>query len=142
MKKRPPAPDQSNKIHKLPTPSEEATHKAICTYMRSQYPHAIWFSDGSGIRLSIGMAVKQSYLRCKRSLPDFWVMLPKGGYHALIVEIKREGITLKKKNGEWKEEHFKEQQEMIDRLNELNYHASFKFGFDQIKAHIDWYMAL
>ena len=122
---------------------EESEHKAICNYLRMQYPKVIFLSDLSGVKMSIGLAKKIKNLKCDRGIPDLIILHPKFRFSGLIIEIKATDEVIYKKNGELrKSEHLEEQQDMINRLNKIGYCAKFGVGFDECKRIIDWYMEL
>lgn len=62
-------------------------------------------------------------------------------YAGLMIELKREGTRIYKKNGELvSNEHIQEQAEMLNELRERGYAARFAVGFDQAKQIIDEYL--
>lgn len=62
-------------------------------------------------------------------------------YAGLMIELKREGTRIYKKNGELvSNEHIQEQAEMLNELRERGYAARFAVGFDQAKQIIDDYL--
>lgn len=119
---------------------EEIIHKQICNYIKAKYPYVIFTSEPSGLRLPIGLAVKLKYLRSGAKLPDLWILEPAGEYHGLFIEIKAEGIL--KKNGEYKTTHILYQADVIERLIDKGYYASFAVGFDEAIGIINDYMEL
>jgi hypothetical protein len=119
---------------------EENLHIAICNYLKLQYPNVIFTSEASGVRMTIGQAVKLKKMRSGGKLPDLWILEPRGGYHGLFLEIKAEGIL--KKDGSFKTKHIEEQNDTIQDLLDKGYHATFVVGFDEAKDEIDSFMAL
>ena len=119
---------------------EENLHIAICNYLKLQYPNVIFTSEASGVRMTIGQAVKLKKMRSGGKLPDLWILEPRGGYHGLFIELKAEPYL--KKDGWFKTNHIKEQAETIARLMDKGYAATFAVGFDDTKATIDSYMAM
>lgn len=99
---------------------EEKVQIAICKYLRLQYPNVIFTCDlASGIRLTMGQAVKHKSMRSSRGQPDLFIAHSKGpktaavikeaagikGYHrimvayeytGLFIELKRDGTPLKR----------------------------------------------
>ena len=123
--------------------SEYSEHKAIANYIKMQYPDVIFTSDSSGIKLSIGAAMKMLALKSKCKIPDLIIFEPQGKYNGLIIEIKKTGEKLYKKDGiTFKSEHLEEQHKTIERLNSKGYYACFGIGFDQCKEIIDKYFKL
>lgn len=128
--------------------SEKTTHKAVCDYMRYAYPKVLFNSDLSGsMRLTIGQAKAFKNLRSNRGFPDLMIMEPRGSFHGLFIELKKEGqeIYCKKKADEYgnpvlKDDHLKEQNEVIQALKERGYYACFAIGFDEARKIIDAYL--
>lgn len=61
-------------------------------------------------------------------------------YAGLMIEIKKSGTRLKKKNGEWATPHIEEQVETLEKLRERGYRAEFAVGFEEAKKIIDEYL--
>jgi len=120
--------------------SEYSVHKSVSNYIKMQYPNVIFTSDSSGIRLSIGNALKMLALKSKDKIPDMIILQPEGNYKALIIEIKAEDKTPFLKDGSLsKNKHIKEQNNTLQKLNEIGYKAVFGVGFDHCKEIIDKY---
>lgn len=124
----------------------------VADYIRLQYPSVIFHSDfGSGIKLTMGQAIKQKRLNGgRRSWPDMFiaetviVKRKDGAYEGLsglFVELKREGTRIFKKDGKLvADEHIREQFDMLMDLRARGYAAEFGIGFDATKKLIDSYM--
>jgi hypothetical protein len=126
----------------------------VADYIRLQYPSVIFHSDfGSGIKLTMGQAIKQKRLNGgRRSWPDMFIaetVISKirhddGSYNAysgLFVELKREGTRIFKKDGKLvADEHIREQFDMLHDLRARGYAAEFGIGFEATKKLIDDYM--
>jgi hypothetical protein len=115
----------------------------VADYIRLQYPDVIFHSDfGSGIKLTMGQAIKQKRLNGgRRSWPDMFLAEPKGKYAGLMIELKKEGVRVYKKDGTLvSDEHIREQYDMLEQLRRRGYAANFACGFDEAKALIDRYM--
>lgn len=61
-------------------------------------------------------------------------------YAGLMIELKKDGTRLKKKNGDWASEHIAEQAEVLAELDKRGYMAVFAVGFDEAKKIIDEYL--
>jgi hypothetical protein len=73
---------------------EENLQVAVCQYLRLQYPLVIFMSDiASGLRLSIGQAVKSKKLRSSRGQPDLFIAesRPNQDYKNGITELPSSG---------------------------------------------------
>jgi hypothetical protein len=118
---------------------EETIHQQLCAYIRAQYPTIIFTSEPSGLRLPIGQATKLKKLRSGSKLPDLWILERRANYGGLFIELKAEAIH--KKNGELKkDDHLEGQAEMIERLKEKGYAATFAVGFDEARMEVDMYL--
>lgn len=126
----------------MPLKKEESLQIQICHYLRSQYPGTLWTCDlSSGMKLTIGQAIKAQKMREVRGYPDIMIHHPNGPYHGLVLELKKAGIKLTKKDGvTLKDDHIKEQHAVLKRFANKGYKASFGIGFDNTRAIIDQYM--
>jgi len=122
---------------------EESLQIAVSKYLRLVYPNVMFTSESSGIRLTMGQAIKAKKQRSQRGLPDMLIFEPRGGYFGLMLELKRDGESPFKRNGKLKAGlHLSEQYEAIKKLNFNGYRSFFAVGFDQAREIIDHYMSL
>lgn len=128
----------------------------VADYIRLQYPTVIFHSDfGSGIKLTMGQAIKQKRLNGgRRAWPDMFIAeqsvrhedisdhaIGEWNYAGLFIELKREGTRIFKKDGALvADEHIREQFDMLHDLRARGYAAEFACGFDEAKKLIDDYM--
>lgn len=134
---------------------EEEIQIQLAQYLVIVYPDVLFHSDvGSGVRLPIKLAKKAKDLNWgRRGWPDLFIAkkatvtepAQNGGlkqkfYGGLFLELKAEGIKLKKKNGEWAKEHFAEQAAVLEELRKAGYKAEFAIGFSEAKNLIDEYL--
>lgn len=131
---------------------EEDTHREICNYTKLTYPDVIFHSDGSGLKLPMGLAKKYAALKSSRAIPDFFLAEPRGGYAGLYLEIKREGEVIFKQDGSLRKkitknprtgeeyDHLYEQAKMLDRLMHKGYQAQFVIGVRMATDVIDEYL--
>ena len=122
--------------------SEAKEHEQLCTWIKLQYPGVVFNSDLSGIKLTIGQAVKAKKMRSSRAFPDLVIYEQRKGYNGLFIELKKTGEKLFKRNGEYKTEHLKEQAEMLEKLTQRGFMAVFAIGFDEAKKIIKDYFEL
>lgn len=121
--------------------TEKNVHQQVCTYIDLQYPTIIYTSDASGMRCSMGLRMELKRKRCKRyKIPDLLILHPNKGYHGLILEIKKDGEKITKRDGEYVDEHIEEQAKTLCRLKEIGFAASFAIGFNEAKRIIDDYL--
>jgi hypothetical protein len=121
---------------------EKDIHSQVCRYLKLQYPNVMYNTDLSGIKLTIGQAVKLKNLRSFRGFPDIIIYEPIGNCHGLFVELKRDGERLRKMNGNFVSEHIQEQHECMQQLEKRGYACAFAIGFEQAKEIIDKYLSL
>ena len=119
---------------------EESLQIAVCRYIAHKYPDVIFSCDlASGMKLTIGQAVKAKKMRSSRAYPDLFIAEPRGGYAGLYLELKTVS-PWKKTGGLKKDKHLEEQSEMLDRLWLKGYMAVFAVGIDEAIKIIDNYM--
>lgn len=58
----------------------------------------------------------------------------------LFIELKADGVRLKKKNGEWADDHIAEQAEILEELRQAGYCAEFAVGFEEAVKIITKYL--
>ena len=119
---------------------EENLHLAVCDYIRLQYPNVLFNSDMSGVKLTMGQAIKAKKLRSCKGFPDLVIYEPRGEHKGLFIELKREGEKIYNKNGGVKSDHLKEQWAVMEKLIEKGYYCVFAIGFEQAKMYIDNYL--
>nr|DAY32425.1 MAG TPA: Nuclease [Caudoviricetes sp.] len=122
--------------------SELELQIAIADYLRLRYPDILFHSDfGSGVHLTVRQAVIQKRQNGgRRGYPDLFVAEPRGKYHGLYIEIKKDGEKLTKKDGSWRTPHIAEQAKMLEKLRQAGYKAEFGIGFEGCKKIIDDYL--
>jgi hypothetical protein len=143
--------------------SEALLHQQVADYLRLQHPDVLFHSDfGSGVKLTMGQAVKQKRLNGgRRAWPDLFIAEVKevicgsreaegfyvsewgGGTNiicGLFLELKKEDTRLKKKDGSWATEHIAEQAAVGEELRKRGYKFEFAVGFDEAKEIIDEYL--
>ncbi len=121
---------------------EESLQIAVSKYLLMAYPGVIFTAESSGIRLTMGQAVKAKKQRSQRGLPDLMIFKARWGFNGLLIELKKEGQSpFKLKDGELKAgDHLREQAKAIKDLRREGYHACFCTGFDEARNVIDLYM--
>ena len=133
--------------------SEAELQKQVAIYLRMQYPEAMFHSDfGSGAKLTPWQAKVQKVQNGgRRAWPDLFIaepsviagegLRPTKKYHGLFIELKKEGVRLrKKKDGSWATPHIEEQAEILAELRNRGYMAEFAVGFEQALDLIDDYL--
>ena len=122
---------------------ESKIHIAICDYLRLQYPSVIFTSEAGGIYTTMNQARLIKRTRSCTGIPDLLIFEPRGEYCGLFLEIKANGTTIYKKNGEFvKNDHLNNQREVLQKLMNKGYSCFFVIGFDNAKHIIDNYMGI
>lgn len=117
-------------------------HINVCAYIRLKYPEVIFLSDGSGLKLPKGLAVKYSKMKSSRGIPDLIILEPVDRYAGLILELKKEGTRVYLKDGYVSNnKHIQEQEDVLNRLRAKGYCALFAIGYDECVKIIDMYLS-
>lgn len=128
---------------KLRKKQEESLQIGVCKYIKKEYPNVIFFCDlSSGMKLSIGQAVKAQKMKSSRGLPDLFIACERKGFNGLFLELKREGVNVYLKDGKTmtSNKHINEQASILEALRLEGYVAEFAVGFDEVKSKIDNYL--
>lgn len=130
------------KPRQLQSVKEEKIQEQFCEWIKIQYPNVIFSCDlSSGMKLTIGQAVKAKKMRSSRALPDFTASEPKGKYHGFHLELKRSGTVIFKKDGTLvADEHIREQHALLERLRIKGYYAEFAIGIEDAMKQFNNYM--
>ena len=120
---------------------EYQLYKDIALYMKYQYPNVLYRFDMAGLNLSKAQAGMNKAIQQRRGWSDLFIAEPRGEFHGLFVELKKEGESLTKKNGEPVTDHVQEQINCLNLLRCKGYYAEFAIGWDEAKKVIDWYLA-
>ena len=130
------------KTKTLPKQTEAQLHSQVCQYIKAQYPNAIFNTDMSGIKLTIGQATKAKKLRSSNNFPDIVIYETNAYFCGLFIELKSEYARVWKKDGSPANDHIKEQCDMSQKLFDRGYESSICVGFEHAKRVIDNYMNL
>jgi hypothetical protein len=127
---------------------EDLVQLAWVEYMKLQYPKAIFFCNIlSGVKLPIVVALRAKLLGSPKHTPDCVILEPRGPYHGLLIELKREcdkegkPTKLFTRSGAIRVQHL-EQHLMIGALKERGYYATFAVGFEEARRITDYYFSL
>lgn len=132
-------PVKKNKAKK----KEASIQAAFSAYIKQNYPMVVFSAEGSGVRLNMGQAVQAQGLRSKHKQPDMTILVARGAYHGLVMELKRDGKSPILKNGSFStDKHVSEQRETLKHLWMQGYAATFGVGFDHCKALFERYISL
>ncbi len=111
----------------------------VCQWLRMQYPDVLFWSNDSGEKKPVGLAILNKRMRSGSKIPDLWISEARGGFHGLYVELKVSSPY--RKDGQLKSNpHTEAQAAMLDQLNERGYMAAFGVGFDATVNIIKMYL--
>lgn len=121
---------------------EDSLRSMLADWLNYNHKGIIYrFDLAADIKLTVGQARKHKRLHPNRGYPDLFIAEPRGEYHGLYIELKAEGNSPFKKNGDLKkDDHLIEQNEMLERLRYRGYQAQFACGFDEATEKINKYL--
>lgn len=122
--------------------SERIVVEQVARYLQTKLPKAVYrFDLAADLKLTVGQASRHKRLHPHRGYPDLWIAHPTNKHHGLFIEIKKDGVRLRKvRSGEWATPHIAEQAETLKHLNELGYLATFGIGYEDCIGKIEAYM--
>ena len=121
--------------------TEKQLHKAICKYIKLQYPNVYFLSDPSGLKMSIGMAMELKRTRSQHAQLDIVILEPNNTFNGLILEVKKDRSEVFKKNGGYREsKHVQKQRKSIEHLREKGYYVIYVFDLYDAKLFIEAYV--
>jgi hypothetical protein len=109
--------------------SEAAVQKAVIDYLRYQYPDALYCATAGGMKASYKQAARMKLTGYVKGVPDLQIFEPRGGFHGLMIEIKKDKTSYPTT----------EQKEWIKKLNERGYSAHVCKGVDEAIGVINSY---
>lgn len=121
------------------TASEADVQTMVCRYLRSKGVPFRTDKDGQFVS-GYSRKIKSEH-KGLTGFPDLVIPLQRGGYGGLVLELKKEGVRVYKKDGEIREdEHLKQQQWWLDWFSAIGCKASFACGYDEAIKIIDEYI--
>ena len=124
--------------------SETTIHARICDHLKLHYPEAVFKSfkeDGRKRHVTDQKLFKR--MHSGPGFPDIFVFEPRAGYHGLGIEVKRDGVTIKKKDGNLvADKQIRIEALMHHTLGTRGYLCYFGVGFDHAIQILTEYMAL
>lgn len=119
---------------------EQHLQKQLSAWIRLQYPDVYFLSDHSGMYFSswpIRIYMKAS--RSKHAALDLVFLEPRGVWHGLVLELKKE--TPFKSTGELRvNEHLQAQEKTVNHLRKKNFKTEWGWEFEQCKKIITEYL--
>ena len=116
------------------TADEYSEHKALIEwieYRKKTTPDLdMYFHPANGGERTARAGALLKPLGVRPGVPDLFLMVPRGGYHGLAIELKRKG------GGRVSPE----QKDWIERLNAQGYRATVCFGWNDARQTIEAYL--
>ena len=114
----------------------------VASYIKEYHPSVPFFFDMSGYHLSKSSANKASAQRADLfKVPDLVVLVKKGNYGMLAIELKIAGTILFKKDGGFvKNAHLEGQRDSILRLRKYGQCADFGIGYKDVIEKVNSYL--
>jgi hypothetical protein len=123
---------------------EESLQITVSTYLKFQYPDVYFTYDSSGdYHAGWKGKVNTKKKHSKHKQLDMIILEPRGGFHGLVLELKKDRDEAYTKEGLYrKEDHLQNQLNSINILRSKGYASHLLCGFDEAKMIIDLYMNL
>lgn len=123
---------------------EEQIHIALSEFIQLQYPSVMFTTESSGLRLPIRPAsILKKCRNPKVGWCDMIILEARGGYHGLLIEIKKDANEVLKKTGEMRtDKHNSDQFKFSQLASKKNYLYQYACGLDQGISVITYYMSL
>lgn len=121
--------------------TETQMTNAICKFLSLQYPNVEYRTDKDGQNASKTALWAKGKQKGKTGFPDLIVKEKRKGFGGLVLELKRDGEVVYKKDGTLRAgEHLKEQAEWLKWFSELGCKSQFSIGFDETIRVINNYL--
>jgi len=126
---------------KVIKPKEQSIQLQVCDFIRYQYPNVLFQCDlASGMKLTMGQASKAKRMRSNSGFPDIFIAEPRGFFHGLYIELKRDGERIYKIDGTPASDHIANQIDLHRKLMAKGYDVCFAVGFDKAVSLIREYL--
>jgi len=118
------------KDKKIAGPSEFTEQKRLITLLKYEFPKLLYCASAGGMRTGMHTAKKMKATGYVKGFPDIFIYEPRGKYHGLAIELKREsGGTISPEQKLWR-----------DNLKSRGYAAYICRGADEAIETIKQYM--
>lgn len=119
---------------------ERLVQNALIKYICVAYPKAVFRTDKDG-QFAKGAALwDKAKQKGKKGFPDLIIANRTDKYNGLVIELKREGETVWKKDGTLrKDAHLEDQSWWLEWFRQMGCYACFAIGFDEAKTIVDNY---
>jgi len=137
----PKATKPRQKVAAKPAPIyEDELQEKVAKYITKEHPNVMFDGNSKNFKLNKRQGALAKRMGKRKGYPDLFIAAARHGKHGLYIELKREGERLKKKDGEWADEHVAEQAKVHEQLRQEGYWADFVIGYEPAKKIIDWYL--
>jgi len=96
---------KSSSRRKTTPESESNQQEIVIKYLRLAYPEALYCASAGGMRTSYLQAIKMKRTGYVKGFPDLFIYEPRGEYHGLAIEMKKEkGGVASPEQKRWQEQ--------------------------------------
>ena len=119
--------------------SEWYVHKSVCSYLKEKYPEVRFYSTLDGFNLGNQRSLISSLQWFTPGVPDLFIYFNNGTHHMLVVELKKDGVSIYLKDGKTirNDEHLQRQNEWLKYFRQQGARAEFAVGYKEAIALID-----
>ncbi len=113
----------------------------LCKYLAMRYPGVEYRTDKDGQFAKGGALWDKARQMGKKGFPDMIIAKRSDKYGGLVLELKKEGVKVFKKDGTLKsDDHLKDQAWWLEWFKSLGCYTAFAVGFEEARNIIDNYM--
>jgi hypothetical protein len=102
---------------------------SVMTWIKIQYPNILVTIAPSGVKLSIGVAMKMKRMGYSLGTPDIMIFEARKGKHGLFIELKTRTGKVSPEQKEWHQ-----------KLKERNYEVEVCWSFEEAICTIENYL--
>ena len=112
--------------------SEYEIQRRFAEYIDTEHPDVLWCASAGGARTSMNEAKRLKATGYKRGFPDVFVYEPRGPFHGLAIELKKDkGGRVSQSQKEW-----------LKSLEMRGFKATVAKGFDEAVKLLENYVHL
>lgn len=122
---------------------EDREQGQLMAWVKSRYTEVLCETDIAGLNISKHNASKlYAQRQPRKGWPDIRIYERKGDYTMLMIEYKRTGADILKKDGTLRQtQHLTEQAKLHERLRQQGVCVGFVVGLDNAKKAVQYYMS-
>lgn len=123
-------------------PSERRELHNFIRLVKLQHKDLLYFFDyGADALLTGRQAKERKELSTGDKWPDIFFAEPRGEYHGLYIELKREDMKIYNAKGLFSSDHVERQAGMLEKLSSRGYYCKFAKGADGAMGVLNHYLA-